>query len=134
MSSGSDSASSDSSRGVYCKVYHSPIKATSSPRLRSRTQNKSTCPPWASNELLQQALINEALEDTRQLKDYLGRPLILWNAVAGEIFVGRSNNTEKLEYNCYPERPPDGKLIKELKRRASRTVEEVLSEMSTRNG
>jgi hypothetical protein len=41
------------------------------------------------------------------------------------IFVARSCNMSDPMYDCYPENPPDGKLLPELLRRAERTPEEV---------
>jgi hypothetical protein len=107
-------------RAVHCKDYHRPKTSANAGNLRDRYQRKSTCPTWASSEELQQALIDEALEDS------LGRPKTLWNAVDGRIFVGVSCNLREPRYNCYPEAPPDGKLFNELQRRAERTPDDLL--------
>jgi hypothetical protein len=85
----------------------------------------SQCPSWAADSNLQQALIDEALEDTGGAKDFGGRPRKLWNAVEKMIFVARSCNMHDAMYDCYSENPPDGKLLPELLRRAERTREEV---------
>jgi hypothetical protein len=119
-------------RRVDCKVYHEPKAARNPGRLRSQHDKKSTCPSWAADPVLQQALIDEALEDTRGLHDTFGRPQRLWNAVEGVIFVGKSNNLREPSYNCYLEIPPDGKLFRELQRRRERTRRDVLGQTGGR--
>lgn len=114
-------------RSVHCKDYHRAKTAGARGSLASSYQRKSHCPSWAQDLALQQALINEALEDSGGALDSLGRPKRLWNAVEGYIFIGVSCNLSETRYNCYPERPPDGKLFSELQRRADRTRDEVLN-------
>jgi hypothetical protein len=113
-------------RSVHCKEYHRAKTRRTPGSLRDDYDRKSTCPPWASDRQLQQALIDGALEDSGGLTDYLGRPKKLWNAVEGVVFVGVSCNLQEPRYNCYPEIPPDGKLLGELQRRAERTRTELL--------
>ena len=65
--------------------------------------------------------------DTSGDTDWMGRPKKLWNAVEGYVFIGVSANLQTPHYNCYPERPPDGKLLKQLESRAERTRDDLLS-------
>jgi len=113
-------------RSIECKEYHRPRTANNPGRLRSNYQTKSRCPSWAADPVLQQRLIDEALEDAAGATDSLGRPKRLWNAVGGNVFVGVSCNLPEPRYNCYLEEPPDGRLFAELRRRAERTTDEVL--------
>lgn len=113
-------------RIVSCKDYHRPKVPTNPGILRGQHQRKSTSPSWASDPQLQQALIADALTDSGGAKDSLGRPKKLWNAVEGLIFIGVSCNLQTPQYNCYPERPPDGKHFAELQRRAERTRDQIL--------
>jgi hypothetical protein len=119
-------------RIVQSKDYHRPKTAGNTGKLRDAYQRKSTCPSWASDLTLRDALINDALPDPSGAKDSLGRVKKLWNAVDGWYFVGVSCNLQEERYNCYPEYPPDGKLIGDLNRRADRTVESVLNEARSR--
>lgn len=121
-------------RTVYCKEYHQPRATTPGGVLRTRYDRKSSCPSWATDPILQQALIVDALVDTGGATDSQGRPKKLWNAVDGFVFIGVSCNLAIAQYNCYPERPPDGRLFRELERRAERTREEVLAEAEMRGG
>jgi hypothetical protein len=75
---------------------------------------------------LQQALIDDAIEDPAGALDMNGRPKRLWNAIDGCCFVGVSCNLEDPQYNCYPEMPPGGRLFHELEGRAERTRDELL--------
>lgn len=112
-------------RTVNCKDYHRPRTAANTGRLRNSYHSKSLCPSWASDPELQQALIDDALEDPSGNTDSQGRPKTLWNAVDGRIFVGVSCNLREPRYNCFPEIPPCGRLYSELQRRAERTLDEV---------
>jgi hypothetical protein len=112
-------------RLVFCKVYHSPRVAADPGRTRRNTDVKSRCPSWAADTDLRQALIDEALEDPGGAEDFRGRPKKLWNAVERLTFIGVSCNMNEPLYNCYPESPPNGKLLLELLRRAERTRDEV---------
>lgn len=112
-------------RAVFCKVYHTPRVANDPGRTRTKMDEKSRCPSWAMDQGLQQALIDEALEDPKGATDCLGRPKVLWNAVERVTFVGVSCNLVNPLYNCYRVNPPDGKLLAELLRRAERTRDDV---------
>jgi hypothetical protein len=112
-------------RTVHCKQYHSPRTAGNPGMTRRKSDRKSQCPSWAANVSLQRALIAEALEDTGKTKDCRGRPKRLWNAVEKTIFIAVSCNLNEPMYNCYPEVPPDGKLLSELLRRAERTLDDI---------
>ena len=114
-------------RSVNCKDYHQPKATAPGGSRRSAYQKKSRCPAWAIDANLQQALMDSALVDSTNAKDAFGRPKRLWNAVENYIFVAVSCNLESPVYNCYPEWPPDGKLVVELQRRAERTRDEVLN-------
>lgn len=116
----------DVERLLECKVYHKTKATAKVGSLRNRNENKSRCPDWADDPKLQAILLKEALIDSGGSLDWKGRPKRIWNAVAGQIFVGVSCNTEEPRYNCYPEHPPDGKLIKQLKQRAERNLSDVL--------
>ena len=112
-------------RTVQCKNYHAPRSRGRVTVVRKAYQQKSVCPTWATDPDLQQAMIDEALEDTKGETDSMGRPKRLWNAVHECVFVGVSCNLREPRYNCYPETPPDGKLLGELLTRAKRTPDEV---------
>jgi len=112
-------------RLVFCKVYHSPRVASDAGSVRRNIDAKSQCPSWAADTDLQQALIDEALEDPCGAKDFRGRPKKLWNAVERLTFIGVSCNMNEPLYNCYPECPPSGKLLPELLRRADRTRDDI---------
>jgi len=75
---------------------------------------------------LRQALLQEAIIDPQGGLDFRGRPKLVWNAIAGWIFVGRPTNEPDLAYDCYPEVPAT-ELVDELERRAERTVESFLA-------
>lgn len=66
-----------------------------------------------------------AIFDPDGSKDVAGYPLNVYNAVNGVCFVGASQHTGWPDYNCYPEDPPQ-EFYGELKRRAKRSVEELL--------
>jgi hypothetical protein len=119
-----DGESSPPNRKVLCK-YHATITKGSPGRIRTETDNKSKCPSWTSDLSIHQILIDEALEDSRGNKDAFGRPCVLWNAIEKMIFVARSCNMEEPFYSCYPDNPPDGKLLRTLKARAKRSCDEV---------
>lgn len=113
-------------RRVNCRLFHDPRGAGNPGRIRSHYDRKSICPSWAADSVLQQTLLDEALEDTRGHVDCFGRPRRLWNAVEGVVFTGLSNNTRESSYDCFREVPPDGKLFRELQRRSERTRNDVL--------
>lgn len=124
----------EESKLLYCKDYHQAKTASESGSLRGKYQAKSTCPAWASDPLIQEALLQEALLDTGNAKDALGRPKKIWNALENFVFVGVSCNLRTPTYNCYPEKPPDGRLLRELERRASRTLVGFLAMLSDNDG
>ena len=121
----SSQSSSAPLRRVFCKPYHAPRVADDPGRTRRNEDTKSRCPSWASNPELQQALIDEALEDSGGMRDCRGRPKKLWNAVEQMTFIAVSCNLADPMYNCYPETPPDGKLVAELLRRAERSRDDI---------
>jgi hypothetical protein len=121
-------------RMVFCKGYHHSRPSSPRGTLRGQYQVKSSCPNWANDHTLQHVLIEEAMEDSGGQRDSLGRPKRLWNAVEDVIFVGVSCNLQTPHYNCYPERPPCGKLLEVLERRAERTRDEVLAGARNSNG
>ena len=59
---------------VHCKPYHRPLKGSAPGSLRGNADRKSECPGWLSDEQLRQQLLDEALEDPKGGKDFLGRP------------------------------------------------------------
>jgi hypothetical protein len=112
-------------RIVRCKKYHESRGRTDPGHLDQEGCRKSRCPSWASDPTLRQRLMDEALVDPGGTQDSLGRPKVLWNAVAGWVFVGVSTNEAEEAYNCYPEVPAT-KLHGELAKRAERTLEQYL--------
>jgi hypothetical protein len=134
MSAGADEQGAvPRARSVFCKPYHFPRTGGTAGRPRNAHQRKSTCPPWAADEELQRALINEALDDPGGALDLHRRAKRVWNAIEGCYFVGVSCNVAEPLYNCYPEDPPGGKLFHELQRRAERTRDEVLGRAGGRS-
>ncbi len=112
-------------RRVFCKEYHAATKAGQRGKVSDR---KSRCPSWAADQTIQQKLIDHALEEPNGPADAYGRAKNLWNAVEQIIFVGTSCNMEEPFYNCYPEDPPNGRLYRELLRRANRSLADLDSE------
>jgi hypothetical protein len=112
-------------RVVFCKQYHAANVAGAPGKVRAKNDVKSLCPSWAATPAIQQALIDEAIEEPGGGTDLYGRPKILWNALERKIFIARSCNMREPMYNCYPVNPPCGKLFSELQRRARRTVEDL---------
>lgn len=109
---------------VHCKPYHRPLKGSAPGSLRTKADLKSTCPGWLGDEQLRQKLLDEALDDPKGEKDFLGRPKKKWNAINGFYFVGVSTSEPQAKYNCYPEEP--NALLDELSRRADRSLEEFI--------
>jgi len=93
--------------------------------MRGGSDRKSRCPGWASEQALQEKLMQTAIDDPDGGTDSFGRPRKKWNAVAGRTFIGVSTNEQTPEYNCYPEAPVTG-VADALARRAELTVEEFL--------
>ena len=112
-------------RSVHCKDYHRAKTAGTSGSIRVRQDRKSTCPSWATDRQVQQALIDDVLR-FRGCDGLSWPSKKLWNAVEGFVFIGVSCNLQEPRYNCYPESPPDGKLLGELQQRAERTRNELL--------
>ncbi len=108
---------------VHCKPYHRTLKATDPGRLRSSTDRKSLCPGWLADTQLRQHLLDEALPDPDEEKDFLNRLKRVWNAIADVYLIGVSTNEQELKYNCYPEQPTC--LLEELSQRARRSVEDL---------
>lgn len=111
---------------VHCKPYHRPLKGTAPGSLRGNADRKSECPGWLSDEQLRQQLLDEALEDPKGGKDFLGRPKKLWNALGDYYFIGISTNEQELKYNCYPEQPTC--MLDELSRRAGRSLDDFINQ------
>lgn len=111
---------------IRCKGYHRPMRSTDGGSLRTHADRKSGCPGWAVDPTLQARLLATALEDPDGGADSFGRPKRIWNAVAGQTFVGVSTNEQDPAYNCYPEVPATA-LADELALRADSTVEAFLA-------
>ncbi|MCK5801163.1 MAG: hypothetical protein KAI47_28440 [Deltaproteobacteria bacterium] len=62
-----------------------------------------------------------------------GYPKRVWNAVAGQVFVGVATNESVPGYNCYPEVPATS-IVDVLQARADRTLEELLTPRPSAEG
>lgn len=111
---------------VRCKPKHRALTKSEQGNLRRRSDVRSRCPGWLSNEL-QRKLMGEALVDPDAGTDFHGRPRLLWNAVNGWVFVGVSSSEPVPAYNCYPEAPTTS-LVLQLEARAQRSIEDVLGQ------
>jgi len=114
---------------IRCKPYHRALRGGDAGGVRNRADRKSRCPGWADDDVLRRRLLDGALEDPEGGKDSFGRPCRIWNAVAGQVFLGKSTNEQDPAYNCYPEVPATS-LAEELARRAERSVDDLLGGMA----
>ncbi len=110
---------------VRCKHYHDAKSHADPGVLRSGVRQKSRCPGWAGDPKLRSKLIEEAIHDPQGVTDAFGRPKVIWNAVAGTVFIGVSTNESANAYNCYPNAPTTA-LHSELSRRAERTIADLM--------
>lgn len=77
---------------------------------------------------IQRCLLDQAVEDEREGPDCHGHARVIYNAVDGWFFIGRSAFLAEPTYDCYPVEQPKGPLRGLLGERARRSLDELMED------